>query len=515
MAATERLRYSIRNAKTSLVFYFIMLLVNLFSRKIFLEFLGDTLNGLTTTMQFTIGLLNMADIGIVTAISCALFQPVFNNDKEEINRIISLFCFLFRIVGFVIIGIGMIILFFLPMWVKEEVPTPILVVSFLTFLFTTSLSYFVNYKQQLLLASQKTYIVTRIQNSVIILKILAQVIALKYLGQGYLTWLGIEAVFAVLYSVVLEWKVRKEYPWLHPSYALGKKIRREYKYIFRNLKQIVSHKFANVILTQTDSIIIAHVISLVTVTFYYNYAIIITKLTSLIGALFSGSWAGVGNLISENNRQKTILVFKQYNAITFFLAGVICFCVWLLADPFISVWIGDKYILDNRIFIVMVISLYIAIIRQPLTVFLNGYSLYKDTWSAWCEAGMNLLISIIGGIHFGLFGVVLGTAISTGANTVLWKPYFLYREGFKESCKEFYFTFAKYLGILIVLITGFKILLSEIIVIECKNLFDFCIYGIIIFTGFSLIYGSILYLSSSSMRSAASLIKVIRTRKKI
>ena len=148
-----------------------MLLVNLFSRKIFLEFLGDTLNGLTTTMQFTIGLLNMADIGIVTAISCALFQPVFNNDKEEINRIISLFCFLFRIVGFVIIGIGMIILFFLPMWVKEEVPTPILVVSFLTFLFTTSLSYFVNYKQQLLLASQKTYIVTRIQNSVIILKI--------------------------------------------------------------------------------------------------------------------------------------------------------------------------------------------------------------------------------------------------------------------------------------------------------------------------------------------------------
>ena len=80
MAATERLRYSIRNAKTSLVFYFIMLLVNLFSRKIFLEFLGDTLNGLTTTMQFTIGLLNMADIGIVTAISCALFQPVFNNE---------------------------------------------------------------------------------------------------------------------------------------------------------------------------------------------------------------------------------------------------------------------------------------------------------------------------------------------------------------------------------------------------------------------------------------------------
>lgn len=446
---SERIKHGLRNAGTSLFFYFIMLGLNLFSRKIFLEYLGDTLSGLVTTMQFTVGLLNMADIGISTAIIYALFKPIYDDDREEINRIISLFCYLFRLIGIGVVIAGTVIMFLMPSFLEDQVPPVTIMLSFLTFLATSSLSYFVNYKQYLLSAYQRGYVIVRIFNITTITKIVLQMAALMWLGGGYASFLILEVVAAVVYSWLLERCVGREYPWLKPSFALGRSIKGEYKPVFRNLKQIVSHKFAAVVLTQTDSVVIAHFISLTTVTLYYNYAMIISKLTTFVTSCFSGAWAGVGNLISEGDRDKIQHVFWQYATATMFLAGVLCGCARLLADPFISVWLGERYLLDDATFVCMLAALYIALLRQPITVFLNGYGLYKDVWSAWLEAGLNIVISVVGGMMYGLIGVVVGTLVSTGVVVLLWKPVFLYREGFcRVGVLSFYTTLFKYLTLL-------------------------------------------------------------------
>lgn len=510
--ASERITHGIRNARTSLAYYFIILVVNLVSRKIFLEYLGDTVSGLTTTMTYTVGLLNLADIGIVTAITFALFKPISEDNKTEINRIISLFCFLFRWVGLSIIAIGVVLIFFIPSFVGNQVPIIMGVASFCTFLFTTSLSYFVNYKQHLLTASQKGYVIVRIFNLTTIAKIGAQMAALVWLGMGYYSFLALEVIFAILYSIILERKVKRAYPWLKPTYALGRKIRKEYKQIFKSLKQIISHKFANVVLTQTDSIVIAQFISLSAVTLYYNYAMIISKLTTLITSLFSGSWAGVGNLITEGNKKKTYLVYRQYTAVTLFLAGVLCGAVWFLADPFITVWLGGRYVLDSNIFLMMIASLYVALLRQPINVFLNGYALYRDVWSAWLEAALNIVISIIGSIYWGLVGVVAGTAISTALIVLGWKPYFLFKYGLEERVRHFYLTLLKY-GTVLVLVEYVIKVGVDMVGYSCSNLFNFFIYAAIITGAISAFYGLIIYSISPSMRSVVRIFINRRTKK--
>ncbi len=511
---SERLKYSITNAKTSLLFYFIMLAVNLISRRIFLDVLGDSSMGTAATMQRTVGLLNMAEMGITTSITCALFAPIYRQDREEINRIISLFCYLFRVVGVVILVVGAGVSFFTPMLIEGEVSRLYIYASFFTFLFTTSLGYFFNYKQFLLLASQKTYIVTRITNYVVIAKIICQAVSIRFFGAGYLFWLALEAVFALLFTVVLEKRVGREYPWLSPSYSLGRKIRKEYRYIFQNMKQVVSHKVANVMLTQTDTIIVSKMISVVMVTFYVNYAMIASKIVTLTGSMFSGVWASVGHLISEGNSSKIRLVFKQFSAIAFFIGGVVSLCVWHLASPFISFMFGERYVLSNDVLFCIVASMFVSIVRQPVMVFLNGYSLYRDVWAAWCEVALNLCISIVGAYYWGLLGVVLGTAVSTGLISLCWKPYFLFRSAFRISSRVYYLSFLKYMAVLLftALLTAWVLNLAG--GISCSGFGEFLLYAAVLFGFTSVVYGGLLYLFSSAMRDSVRLAFQVLSRKR-
>ncbi|MFI3268687.1 MAG: hypothetical protein R3Y51_08235, partial [Rikenellaceae bacterium] len=180
-------------------------------------------------------------------------------------------------------------------------------------------------------------------------------------------------------------------------------------------------------------------------------------------------------------------------------------CVYFLADSFISVWLGSEYILGKGVFSFMILSLYVAIMRIPLTVFLNGYSLYKDTWSAWLEAGLNLAISIYGSIHYGLIGVVLGTTISTFVVTFLWKPYFLYTNGFKINVVAYYKEQAKFILPMIILFVLGKFFIESYILENCKTMYEFIAYAVVLFVLASLTYGLVIYTLSRAFREVTNL----------
>ena len=63
----SRLKKSYQNARVNVFFYLVTLFISFFSRKIFLEKLGADFVGLTGTMQNLLGFLNLAELGIGTA----------------------------------------------------------------------------------------------------------------------------------------------------------------------------------------------------------------------------------------------------------------------------------------------------------------------------------------------------------------------------------------------------------------------------------------------------------------
>ena len=115
MSQESRLKKSLLNARVNLIFYFLSLALSFFSRKIFLDALGADFMGLIGTLNNLLGFLNLAELGISTAIGYVLYKPLFEHDEKKINEIISVFGFIYRRIGFIILSAGCALACFLPL----------------------------------------------------------------------------------------------------------------------------------------------------------------------------------------------------------------------------------------------------------------------------------------------------------------------------------------------------------------------------------------------------------------
>ena len=61
-----------------------------------------------------------------------------------------------------------------------------------------------------------------------VIKVILQLISIRFLAHGYIWWMGIEVVMAFITSYVLDYNIRKEYPWLNPQVSKGKLLQKKY-----------------------------------------------------------------------------------------------------------------------------------------------------------------------------------------------------------------------------------------------------------------------------------------------
>ncbi len=174
----------------ALGFYFVNLILQFFSRKIFLDHLGAEVLGLNTTATNLLQFLNLAELGIGTAIACTLYKPLFDRDTVAINEIVSLQGWMYRRIAWVVIAGAAVLMCFFP-WIFEKMPLPLwyAYASFGALLVSGLLSYFVNYKQILLSADQKEYKIQYSYRASMLVKTLCQIVAIKYFDDGYVWWL--------------------------------------------------------------------------------------------------------------------------------------------------------------------------------------------------------------------------------------------------------------------------------------------------------------------------------------
>ena len=426
-----RVHKSILNAEVNLVFYFLSLFFAFFSRKIFLDNLSAEFIGLTGTLGNILGYLNLAELGIGSCISFFLYKPLQSGDRQQIQEILSVFGYLYRCIGWFILGAGVVLSLFFPLiFSSAGLGMGIIYFAFYSFLGSSLIGYFINYRQILLTADQKNYLVAVYLQSAGIIKTAIQ-IALAYTYKNVYVWVAIELLFGVLGCIVLNWKINKEYPWLKTDKSQGRVLLKKYPGILKNTRLIFIHQIKDFILNRSDELFIFAFVSLKMVAFYGNYVMIVTKISFLFKSMLDSVNAGVGNLVAEGNMKNTLKVFWELMAIRHFVAGLLCFTIYHLIEPFISLWLGPEYILDRNILILLVIYTYISTSRGVVDIYNHSYGLYADVWAAWAELVINVSITFTAGYLYGITGILLGKVVSVFLIVIFWKPYYLFSSGFK------------------------------------------------------------------------------------
>ena len=503
----DRVHKSLLNAKVNLLFYFLSLFFAFFSRDIFLRCLGAEFIGLTGTLGNILGYLNLAELGIGAAISYFLYKPLQSGDREQINEVMAVFGYLYRRIGYFILGAGVLLSCFFPLiFAKEELGMGIIYFAFYSFLGSSLIGYFINYRQILLTADQKNYLVAIYFQSAGLVKTALQIF-LAYYWRNFFVWVGVEFVFGILCCIVLNWKINQEYPWLKPSVGQGKALLAKYPQILTNTKQVFIHKIKDFLLSRSDEIMVYAFVSLKMVAYYGNYTMIITKLSLLFTSALDGVSAGVGNLVAEGDKRNMMKVFWELMTIRHFVAGLMCFSLYFLMEPFVSLWLGDQYILDRTILVLLLVYLYINQSRGVVDMFNHAHGLYADTWSAWVELVLNVGVTLAVALHYGIIGILLGKIVSVTVIVIFWKPYYLFSQGLKLPIGVYWKGAVKYYLIFAVSFFCGSLVSGYVPITPSDSYLHWVLYALILVVAYLLVNLTLLYLFANGAKSCVTRIR--------
>jgi len=505
----SRTQRTIQNSKVSLILFLIQILVGFYSRKVFLNYLGDEVIGLNTTLGNILSFLNLAELGIGIAMATSLYKPIHDNDRERICEIITIQGYLYKRIAILICILSIPVLCTIPfIFPSTNCGTAYIYTAYIVFLSGSLFSYLWNYRQILIQADQKNFKLMPWIHAARYTKVFTQIALLKFSPLGIWGWIGAEMAGNIVNVFVINHVMSKEYPWFRSSSTNPKFLLSKYKDLIKKTKQLFIHKISLFVLNQTSPLIIYSFVSLSMVTYYGNYMMLIGYVLILLKAIFDGMGASIGNLVSDNNHSHTLEVFWELFSSRVWISGIACFALYVSIGSFISIWIGEKYVLSNQTLILLIFNMYISATRSIVESFKEAYQLFADIWAPIAEATINLSCSILFGYLWGLNGVILGSNLSLVFIVLLWKPYYTFRKGLKASYIKYYLQYTLHALVQILCAYGIITMINSFGFIQEKYL-HFILSSLLAISMFATITFGIFYIFTKGMKMFALRIRHI------
>jgi O-antigen/teichoic acid export membrane protein len=423
-----RIKNSMNNIMTGLIGQIIVLLTGFVSRTVFIKVLGSTYLGVSGLFSNILTVLSFAELGIGQAIIFSLYKPIAVKDENKICSLMQLYARVYRILFFIVLGLGLAILPFLGYIIKDINEIPNIRIIYVMYVINSAMSYLFAYKGTFITACQKNYLLNIINFIANILMTIIQIIGL-FVFKNYLVYLGIQIGFGILQNMFTYFYADKLFPFLKRKDVTPLPTEEKNK-IKKNVGALILYKIGTLALNSTDNIIISAYVGIVTVGLYSNYLLLSTSVTGFLSTIFGNLTASIGNLNANDDVEKKYFIFRTINLATFWFYALCAICLYICMTPFINIWIGSEYILPDSVSLIISINVYIAgMLYAPFN--------YRQTMGLFVEGKMRPIISaiinIVVSIAFvkvwGLAGVLWGTAVARLSTNVWFDPYLVYKKG--------------------------------------------------------------------------------------
>lgn len=485
-------------------------LLRFVSRIIFIKCLNEVYLGVNGLLSNVLGLLALSELGISTAINYSLYKPLEEKDENKIRSLMNFYKKAYTVIALVVTVAGIVLLPFLPHFIKDTTGIENLSIIYLIFLANMVIGYLFGYKRTLITADQKSYKITPFLIFFNFLTTILQIIVLL-LFKHYIIYLLMQTICIILEHIFVNRYIEKEYPYIKNLKNSEKLDSDELGKIKTNVKALLMHQIGTYVFLSTDNLIISKFIGIVTVGIYSNYVLVVNMIKSFISTLTNNAIASVGNLIASKDESRKYKVFKEMDFVCFVLYGVSSLCFITLFTPFIEFCFGSKFLLDDLTLYLIVFNHYVSGMNAVPIMFVSSSGLYdKDKYVPLIQSIVNLVISIVLAIKIGIAGVLIGTAVSNLFPYII-KPYIIHKHILHEKLSTYFKTAIKQF---IVITITLLIILFIINLIPVSNLILQMIINLAVTGIISLLIIFIVYGKTEEFNSLLGRVKYLISRKK-
>lgn len=425
-----------RNIIAGIVNKIIMMLCPFIIRTIIIWKLGIEYVGLSSLFTSILQILSLAELGFGTAITYNMYEPLAKKDKDLVCALLAFYKKVYKIIGWIILIIGMLILPFLKKFISGTYPSDInIYILFFIYLINTVISYFFfAYKQSLLLANQRNDIESNIMTISYCFMYIFQIVSLL-LFKNYYCYIVFLPICTVMINLLRNEYVKKKYSQYKCYGTLNNDIKKEMK---KRVFGLMLSRICQVCRNSFDSIVISAALGLATLGKYQNYYYIMNTIIGFLTIITTSIVAGIGNnivtkTIEENYKQFNIFM-HGYN----WLASWCTICLCCLYQPFIKIWVGEENMFSMLLVVLMCIYFYSLKVGDIVAVYKEAAGMYwEDRKRPIVESVANLVLNFSLVYFIGVYGVVISTIISIIFINIPWSAYVLFKNYFKKSIKPY------------------------------------------------------------------------------
>lgn len=433
---TERQLHSIRNAFWAVLYTLVTTLMGFVIRTLLIKKIGKEYLGLSGLCQSILGTLNLAELGMDTALSYNLYKPFADGDKERVNALLALYQKLYKIIALVIFVLGLAVLPFLRSLIEGEPPAGVNIhLIFVLYLLDTVFSYLLYPpRRPLVVVSQQASTHQKVMLLSFAFLYTAQILALVLL-RNYLLFAICFSVFSIIGSLIYRLVTDRKFP----DYKAEGKLPKDFSAPFiKRVSGVALSRLRNASRSYIDVIFISSFLGLVVSAKYNVYNVILVIPQMATGIIISSIKGSIGNYFALENDERKYGLFDLLSFMFFWIATFCASCLVCLYQPFVSLWVGDDMLLPFTAAAASALLFFVTTIGSMLEMIKDITGIYwENRWTPLVEMIVNIVLDIICIRLWGVQGVLLATAFSIAVITLPSDLFVLFRHYFHRSLARY------------------------------------------------------------------------------
>ncbi|WP_026503654.1 lipopolysaccharide biosynthesis protein [Butyrivibrio sp. NC3005] len=434
---SKRITSSIKGFVSYIYITIVTTILPFIVRTLIIHYIGMEYAGVGNLFSSILSIINMADLGIDSAILFYMHKPYANGNIIQIKRLLNIFRKFYLMVGSFIILFGIITIPFIHKFIlNSQYPSDVnLEIIYSLYLLSFAIPYlFGSYKIVIFKVDQRAEFAYFFGGTAAAIMYIVQMVIIVFYRDFFIYSLAM-LVAPIINIIFINICFYKKYTIYKSEGNIEKSFIPQF---IKKVSAIGLSKIRTMSRNSFDSIIISSFAGLILLAQYQNYYLLISVVEMVIASVKNAIIPSWGNGVALESKESNYGVLKNY---TFIIGGVSTVCASVLLNlyqPFIKLWVGSKYLLP---YYTVVLFCFYAYIRSMASI----CETLREVTGIWWEGSYFYIIDVVVNIcldivlvrKIGIAGAILASIITLLFINIPSDIYYIFKYYFKMQLKSY------------------------------------------------------------------------------